>query len=89
VDAILDEIEIFLTGKKSRSRRRTATGVDSLSRREREVALLASRGRTAAQIAKRLVISERTVETHLASIYVKLGVASKVELITKASTLGL
>src|SRR5438105_7354024 len=45
VDAIPDEIEIFLTGRKSRPRRRTNIGVDALSRREREVALLASRGR--------------------------------------------
>ena len=47
VDAIADEIEVFLTGHKSRPRRRTALGVDALSRREREVALLASRGQTA------------------------------------------
>ena len=38
VDAIADEIEIFLTGRKSRPRRRTDVGVDALSRREREVA---------------------------------------------------
>ena len=43
VDAIADEIEVFLTGQKSRPRRRTNIGVDALSRREREVALLASR----------------------------------------------
>jgi DNA-binding CsgD family transcriptional regulator len=89
VDAILEEIEVFLTGKVNRPRRRNATGIDSLSRREREVALLAARGQTAPQIAAHLVISERTVETHLASIYAKLGVASKVELITNATTLGL
>ena len=89
VDAILEEIEVFLTGKVNRPRRRNATGIDSLSRREREVALLASRGQTAPQIAAHLIISERTVETHLASIYAKLGVASKVELITNATTLGL
>ena len=38
VDAIADEIEVFLTGRKSRPRRRTNIGVDALSRREREVA---------------------------------------------------
>ena len=52
VDAIADEVEIFVTGRKSRPRRRTSIGVDALSRREREVALLASRGETAAQIAE-------------------------------------
>jgi pimeloyl-ACP methyl ester carboxylesterase/DNA-binding CsgD family transcriptional regulator len=89
VDAIVDEIEIFLTGQKRRPRRRTNIGVDALSRREREVALLASRGETAQAIADRLYVSKRTVETHLLSIYSKLGVASKTELVRRASELGI
>ena len=60
VDAIANEIEVFLTGRKSRPRRRTSVGVDALSRREREVALLASRGETALEIATRLYVSKRT-----------------------------
>jgi pimeloyl-ACP methyl ester carboxylesterase/DNA-binding CsgD family transcriptional regulator len=89
VEPILTEIEIFLTGHKSRPRRHSFGGVDALSQREREVALLASRGETAAVIAAQLVISERTVETHLASVYVKLGVRSKAELIRRAGELGI
>ena len=89
VDAIADEIEVFLTGHKSRPRRKTNFGVDSLSRREREVALLASRGETASEIADRLFVSKRTVESHLMSIYAKLGVASKAELIRRAPELGI
>lgn len=89
VEPILTEIEIFLTGRKHRPRQRAVTGIDALSQREREVALLASRGRTARQIAAQLVISERTVETHLASVYVKLGVRSKSELIRRAAELGI
>ena len=89
VDAIADEIEIFLTGRKSRPRRRTNIGVDALSRREREVAVLASRGETAAEIAERLVVSKRTVESHLVSIYGKLGIGSKTELIRRASEFGI
>jgi pimeloyl-ACP methyl ester carboxylesterase/DNA-binding CsgD family transcriptional regulator len=88
VEPILTEIEIFLTGRKQRPRRRTRIGADALSRREREVALLASRGETAAQIAQHLFISERTVETHLANVYAKLGVGSKAELIRRAEELG-
>jgi hypothetical protein len=44
VDAIADAVEVFVTGRKSRPRRRTNIGVDALSRRDREVAVLASRG---------------------------------------------
>jgi pimeloyl-ACP methyl ester carboxylesterase/DNA-binding CsgD family transcriptional regulator len=89
VETILGEVEIFLTGRKHRPRRRATTGTDSLSRREREIALLASRGETAAQIAGHLFISERTVETHLASVYLKLSLHSKSELIRRAEQLGL
>src|SRR5437773_103400 len=89
VDAIADQIEIFLTGRKSRPRRRTSIGVDALTRREREVAALASRGETAPEIADHLYLSKRTVETHLVSIYAKLGVQSKSDLIQRASELGL
>ena len=45
-----------------------------LSRREMEVAELVADGATNAQVAARLFISERTVESHLASIFNKLGV---------------
>ena len=78
-----------MTGRKSRPRRRTSVGVDALSRREREVALLASRGQTAAQIASHLFLSKRTVETHLTSSYAKLGIESKTELIRRASEFGI
>jgi len=89
VDAIADAIEVFLTGQKSRPRRRTNVGVDALSRREREVALLASRGETAQAIADQLFMSKRTVESHLVSIYAKLGVSAKTELIRRAAELGI
>lgn len=64
-------------------------GADALSRREREVAMLAARGETAGEIADRLSISERTVETHLTSIYSKLDVRSKSDLIRRAAEFGL
>lgn len=89
VESILAEVEVFLTGRTSRPRRRVALGPDALSRREREVALLASRGATAAEIAEHLSISERTVESHLTNVYAKLEVATKVELVRKAAEFGL
>jgi pimeloyl-ACP methyl ester carboxylesterase/DNA-binding CsgD family transcriptional regulator len=89
VDAIVDEVERFLTGHTRRPRRRVRTGPDALSRREREVAMLAARGETAGEIAARLSISERTVETHLSGIYAKLDVRSKSDLIRRSSEFGL
>lgn len=51
-----------------------------LSRRELDVAQLAASGLTNARIARRLVVSERTVENHLYRIYGKLGISSRREL---------
>jgi predicted ATPase/DNA-binding SARP family transcriptional activator/DNA-binding CsgD family transcriptional regulator len=48
-----------------------------LTRREREVAIFVARGLTNRQIAKELVVSERTVEKHVANILKKLGLHSR------------
>jgi DNA-binding NarL/FixJ family response regulator len=50
-----------------------------LTPREREVLALMAEGRTNVGIAKRLYLSERTVETHVASILAKLDLASSDE----------
>jgi DNA-binding CsgD family transcriptional regulator len=65
-----------------------ADGTDRLTRREREVVALAAYGRTASEIADLLHIGERTVETHLANAYPKLGVRSKLELVKEAARFG-
>ncbi|HEX9097544.1 MAG TPA: helix-turn-helix transcriptional regulator [Candidatus Dormibacteraeota bacterium] len=57
----------------------------ALTRREQEVAYLAARGFTAAEIGERLHIGHRTVETHLASVYGKLMIRSRRELIRMAA----
>jgi DNA-binding CsgD family transcriptional regulator len=61
----------------------------SLTQREQEVARLAAQGHSAKEIARRLAIGERTVETHLARAYAKLGLASKIELVRRAKEFGL
>jgi DNA-binding NarL/FixJ family response regulator len=48
-----------------------------LTTREVEVLRLLTQGLTYAQIAEHLVISRRTVNSHLTSIYSKLGVTSR------------
>lgn len=54
-----------------------------LTRREREVLDLALAGTSAKDIAASLFISERTAESHLANIYRKLHVRSRVELLAR------
>lgn len=51
--------------------------VDDLTKREVEVLRLVARGLTDAQIAEALVISSRTVNAHLRSIYMKLNISSR------------
>jgi DNA-binding CsgD family transcriptional regulator len=62
-------------------------GPQELTKREREVAALAAAGRSAREIAQQLSIGRRTVETHLAHAYAKLGVESKIDLILKRDRL--
>jgi DNA-binding CsgD family transcriptional regulator len=76
-------------GARGRRKGSDLLGPGALSAREREVAKLAAAGCSAREIAQRLFIGERTVETHLANAYAKLGVSSKLELVRRAGELGL
>lgn len=67
---------------------RSSYGLRSLTRRELEVARLAAEGYTAAEIGRSLNIGARTVESHLASAYAKLGISSRLQLIRIGSGLG-
>lgn len=51
-----------------------ASPLDRLTDREREVLSLVAQGLTNGAVARRLVVSERTVETHLRAIFLKLGI---------------
>jgi DNA-binding CsgD family transcriptional regulator len=51
-----------------------------LTKREREIALLAAHGMTSREIAERLFISIRSVDNHLSRAYAKLGVAGRSDL---------
>jgi DNA-binding CsgD family transcriptional regulator len=59
---------------------RSPGGGEGLTTREREVAGLAARGLTDVEIAARLAVSRRTVETHLYRVYAKLGVSGRRDL---------
>jgi DNA-binding NarL/FixJ family response regulator len=55
-------------------------GLEQPTEREREIAELVRDRRTNREIAGELFLSEKTVETNLRNIFVKLGVGSRVEL---------
>lgn len=88
-DSVLAEVEAFVTGRRPSRRDRPAWGPESLTHREREVLRLAVQGLSATAIGARLFISERTVETHIANAYRKLGVVSRLELVRRADEVGI
>ena len=60
-----------------------------LTARQLEVLALVAEGLTNAEIASRLVVSQRTAEHHLAAVLTKLGVKTRREAARRASELGL
>jgi DNA-binding NarL/FixJ family response regulator len=66
-----------------------AAKIATLTRREHEVVSLLSEGLQNKQIASRLSISETTVRHHLTSIFDKLGIANRLELVIYAYRQGL
>ncbi len=60
--------------------RATGCNLEALSKREREVTHLVCDGALNKEIAERLFISERTVKQHLTSIFQKLGVKDRMQL---------
>jgi ATP/maltotriose-dependent transcriptional regulator MalT len=80
-----DEVERELRKLGRRIHRRTdpgnpnGTAIESLTRREHEVARLVVDRKTNPEIAATLFLSEKTVETHLRNIFRKLDVPSRVE----------
>jgi two-component system response regulator NreC len=65
------------------------SAASDLSERETDVLRLIALGHTNAEIAEKLFISVRTVETHRAHIQQKLGVSSRAELVQSALSRGL
>ena len=75
--------ELRRLGHRGRRRARGAassTTTSALSPREQEVAALVAAGKRNRDVASALFVSEKTVESHLARIYDKLGVHSRVAL---------
>ena len=69
-------------------RKRADSGWDSLTPAELDVVRLISDGLGNKEVAARLFVSPRTVQAHLAHIYTKLGLTSRVQLAQEATRRG-
>lgn len=67
--------ELRATG--ARPRRPVRTGLDALTASEARVARLVAGGRSNAEVAQELLVSLKTVETHLGRAYSKLGISGR------------
>ena len=81
---VRDELrrELRKLGARAESRGPAAagdTGIASLTKRELEIAELATDRKTNREIAAALFLSDKTVESHMRNIFHKLGVSSRVE----------
>ena len=90
------EDEVVIAGPAADSVGTIAEGIERrrsptfrLTRREREVLVVAAEGLTAREIADRLGVRERTVTTHLARIYGKLGVGNRLAALRIAARAGI
>lgn len=83
--AALSSDEAIAYAQRGRGeRRRAATGWESLTPAEREVVSLVGEGLSNKDIAARLFVSPRTVQTHLTHVYTKLDLNSRVQLAQEA-----
>ncbi len=68
---------------------RSSPSLIDLSEREVEVLDLVARGMTNPEIARRLVLSDKTVRNHVSNIFTKLGTSDRAQTVAKARDAGL
>ncbi|MDT5195817.1 MAG: hypothetical protein QOH20_2571, partial [Mycobacterium sp.] len=86
--ALSTEEAIAYAQRRRGERKRPASGWDSLTPTERDVVRLVSEGLANNDVATRLFVSPRTVQTHLTHVYSKLGLTSRVQLAQEAARHG-
>lgn len=87
-EVLREEMDMLVTGGFS-GVREEQNGIRQLTVREREIFILLADGLVPREIAKRLFISHKTVETHKYNLMEKLGVSSVAQLTKIAAKKGL
>ena len=88
-DAFLKQAIALLPRRSSSSHRNTSQSPGNLTARECEVAALIAQGKSNQVIATTLVVTRRTVETHIGNIMFKLGCTSRTQIAVWAVEKGL
>jgi predicted ATPase/DNA-binding CsgD family transcriptional regulator len=86
--ALSTDEAIAYAQRRRGERKRPTSGWASLTPTERDVVRLVSEGLANNDIATRLFVSPRTVQTHLTHVYSKLGLTSRVQLAQEAARHG-
>jgi DNA-binding NarL/FixJ family response regulator len=84
--SIAQRVLAFFAGGRSGA---AAAPFPELTEREREVLDLVARGLTNAEIARRLVVSDKTVRNHVSNVFAKLHVTGRAEAVARARDAGL
>ena len=84
-----ERIAVEELGRLARQAREASGVRATLTDRETEILELLAVGLTVKQVATRLRLSPRTVETHVSKLYRKLGARNRVQAVSKAASLGL
>ena len=85
-DAVAQAQEV---GRRVITARKRTSQLDQLTPREREVATLIAQAKTNGEIAEALVVSKRTVESHIANIRSKFGFTERTQIVRWAIKTGL
>jgi DNA-binding CsgD family transcriptional regulator len=80
----IDEAAAYANRRRGR-RKRPSSGWASLTPSERDVAQHVADGLANKEIAQRLFVSRRTVQTHLTNIYRKLDITSRTQLVAEVA----
>lgn len=84
-----ERVAVAELGRLARQARESSGVRATLTERELQILEQLSRGLTVKQVASRLGLSPRTVETHIGKLYRKLGVRNRVQAVSRAAALGI